>query len=265
MAEDLNQGDRTNRDHLILLRSLRGRNVFISGRMNGLQEERDRVDAFLTRYGATVYRFEKIATDNAPNEMCKEWARTCDLYIGIYGDSYGDPIEDERSPTELEYDEAISNHRHLMIYIKRGQRDERQIEFINKVRDWRLGVNAPSFTDANELIELLNNSLEIFYSQLLIQSRTPDLYQRAQLDVFTDVTVRPTYQEDLDEFLGYTERNPEMEIKCDELEHSAQLNNYPPNIRTTLQDICNEHGPVLPTAMKIFRENDEIYVRYTYT
>jgi len=140
---------------------LSGLTVFISGRLVGLTDERDMVYRYLKEKGSHVLRFEDRASAQTPREACLKWATECDIYIGIYGESYGDVVEDGKSATEMEFVASTDKGIHRLIFIKSGTKEHRQKEFINRMRSWDdpSSLVYTSFTDLEDLRLELEKSI----------------------------------------------------------------------------------------------------------
>ena len=72
-----------------------------------------------------------------------------DIYLGIFGQQYGFEDEAGVSPTEREYDTAVENSKHRLIFVKRAtDREPKEAAFIKKVE---AHVVRKSFSDFDEL------------------------------------------------------------------------------------------------------------------
>ncbi len=64
--------------------------IFISGTMRDLPTERERVAATIRGMGLEpIWAEKRGAIDRSPREECEWMARTCDVYLGLYGLRYG--------------------------------------------------------------------------------------------------------------------------------------------------------------------------------
>lgn len=129
--------------------------VFISSVQTEFSKERRmlydyiRQDALLGQF-FVPFIFEKLpAVDITAQQAYIREAASCDVYLGLLGDQYGNEDTQGVSPTEREYDEATMNFRYRIVFIKRSQgRDDKQCAFVEKVeRD----VVRRSFADYEEL------------------------------------------------------------------------------------------------------------------
>jgi hypothetical protein len=83
--------------------------IFISGTMRDLPTERARVSATIRDMNLEPVWAEKWgATDRSSRDECEWMARTCHVYLGLYGLSYGwkFPPEESISATEFEWQMA---------------------------------------------------------------------------------------------------------------------------------------------------------------
>ena len=129
--------------------------VFISSVQTEFAEARRmlvdyiRQDALLCKFFEPFIFEELPAIDiTAPQAYIRE-AKSCDIYLGIYGANYGYEDIEGISPTEREYDAAKENGSYRMIFIKQvSERQEKEAAFIHKVEQ---DVVRRSFTDNDEL------------------------------------------------------------------------------------------------------------------
>lgn len=152
---------------------LKGVVVFMSGRLHGHEEERDAIAKLLEEWGAIVNRFEMVATSQNPNDQCRNWAQSCDLYLGIFGGSYGEVTENGLSPTEIEFNEARIGGKDIIILIKHESIKDEQARFIKKIRDWNDGVIAPYYQSQDDLIFKITKSLENLFTERFMKRRFP--------------------------------------------------------------------------------------------
>jgi tetratricopeptide (TPR) repeat protein len=95
--------------------------VLISSTQNELKAERDAVEAVVADLGCECVRAETHAAPGlSPEEACREMARTCDAYVGIFGGRYGFTVPNLGcSATEMEYREArLTDPRKVLVYVK---------------------------------------------------------------------------------------------------------------------------------------------------
>lgn len=129
--------------------------VFISSVQKEFSEERKalakyiREDALLRRF-FEPFIFEELPAINlsTPEAYLYEAAHS-DIYLGIFGQQYGFEDEAGVSPTEREYDTAVENSKHRLIFVKRAtDREPKEAAFIKKVE---AHVIRKSFSDFDEL------------------------------------------------------------------------------------------------------------------
>ena len=141
----------------------------------------------------------------------------------------------------------------MLIFLKDESQDTKQKAFIKKIRAWDTGLNIPSFSNATELLVLLKNSLESILADIF----TKDPYIQL-IPEYEDVSFRPLPQVEMDNFLDLAETEPDLVIGCNE-----ELNEFPENIQKIVKELCNEYN--IATKILIFRHDDVISVRFTYT
>lgn len=137
--------------------------IFISSVQAEFSTERKRLydyiqQDFLLGQFFSPFIFEKLpAVDvTAPQAYLKE-AAECDIYLGLFGEKYGNEDESGVSPTEREYDEATKNFRYRLAFVKRTEtREAKQKQFVAKVEK---DVVRSGFSDYDELKTALYASL----------------------------------------------------------------------------------------------------------
>ncbi len=114
--------------------------IFISSVQREFAEERAalrdyvRGDPLMRRF-FDVFLFEDVpATDRRPDELYLEEVERCDLYVGLFGTSYGFEDKQGISPTEREFDRATETGTHRLIFIKgeEGHRHPKMRALIGK-------------------------------------------------------------------------------------------------------------------------------------
>jgi predicted HTH transcriptional regulator len=108
-----------------------------------------RQDALLGQF-FEPYIFERTeAKDKSAQNVYFEQVKMCDIYLGIFGESYGNQDKDGISPTEREYDLATKLHKTRLAYLKNvPNRDDKEAKLINRMEQ---EVVRKSFSDADEL------------------------------------------------------------------------------------------------------------------
>ena len=129
--------------------------IFISSVQSEFQHERKqlaeyiRSDALLGKFFVPFIFEELPAINLSAQEAYLHEAEHCDIYLGIYGELYGNEDEQGISPTEREFDTACAAHRHRLVFIKRtDSRHPKQQTFIRKVEQQ---VVRKSFGNYDEL------------------------------------------------------------------------------------------------------------------
>lgn len=116
------------------------RRIFVSSVQKELEEERYAIrdyirdDPLLSQF-FEVFLFEDLpAADRDPQNVYLHQVGVCDLYLGLFGDEYGWPNEDGKSPTELGFDEASRLSKIRLIYVKGANDDSRAPEMKALIR-----------------------------------------------------------------------------------------------------------------------------------
>ena len=109
--------------------------VFVSSTLRELADERRAVRAAIERMQLAPVMFELGARPHPPRELYRSYLAQSDVFVGIYGDSYGWVARDEEvSGLEDEYNLAPRSMPKL-IYIRRSStRDPRLSELIARIQ-----------------------------------------------------------------------------------------------------------------------------------
>jgi predicted ATPase len=147
--------------------------VFVSSTLRELADERRVVRAAIERLHLAPVMFELGARPHPPRSLYRSYLAQSDVFIGIYGDSYGWVAPDEEiSGLEDEYNLAPASMPKL-IYIKKSQhRDDRLKELIDRVRSDDTVAYLP-FDTAVDLEEQVAGDLATLLAERFDQSRIP--------------------------------------------------------------------------------------------
>ena len=102
--------------------------IFISSVQREFATERKHLSDYLSgdplmRRFFSVFLFEELpASDRRPDEVYLDEVQKCDIYVGLFGFSYGFEDEQGVSPTEREFVEATHADKHRLIFVK-GETD----------------------------------------------------------------------------------------------------------------------------------------------
>jgi len=152
--------------------NLRGKSkVFISSVITGYKNYRDAAeDAIAELNRDKGFNFEAIriepnkypAKNKSPQKACLDEVKECDIYLGIYGASYGwgdSPVG--ISPTHEEFREA-KGKKPCLIFVERVERikrDPKQNEFLDEVEDYIEGRFRNNFETSESPKHLVYRSL----------------------------------------------------------------------------------------------------------
>lgn len=114
--------------------------IFISSVQREFAKERKqlaeyiRTDALLGKFFKPFIFEELPAINMSAQEAYLHEAEHCDIYLGIYGQQYGNEDAEGVSPTEREFDTACAAHRHRLVFVKRAEeREAKEQAFIKRV------------------------------------------------------------------------------------------------------------------------------------
>jgi len=140
--------------------------IFISSVQKELAKERLAIKNFITqdpllsRFVSSLFLFEDIpAGDRKPDDIYLEEVERCDVYLAIFGNTYGWKNEDGKSPTELEFEHATRTHRERLIFIKGHDDKAREPEMAKLVKRAGRQVTRRRFSDTQGLIREVYASL----------------------------------------------------------------------------------------------------------
>ena len=155
--------------------------VFISSVQSEFANERQRVydficqDDLMSQY-FEPFIFEQIAAqDTNPRQLYLDEASSCQVYLLLVGQWYGNALPGELSPTEKEYLAAGEGNAYRVAFIKdldNMQREEREERFFRKVQN---ELSYRVFSNPSVLISLVKQSLYAFLKYKgIIQTLTFD-------------------------------------------------------------------------------------------
>ena len=155
--------------------------VFISSVQSEFANERQRVydficqDDLMSQY-FEPFIFEQIAAqDTNPCQLYLDEASSCQVYLLLVGQWYGNALPGELSPTEKEYLAAGEGNAYRVAFIKdldNMQREEREERFFRKVQN---ELSYRVFSNPSVLISLVKQSLYAFLKYKgIIQTLTFD-------------------------------------------------------------------------------------------
>lgn len=151
--------------------------IFISSVQKEFVEERAalrdylRGDALMRRF-FEVFLFEDVpAADRRADELYLDEVQRCDLYVGLFGCSYGSEDADGVSPTEREFDLASTAGKYRLIYVKGAEDETRHPKMRALIGKAQAGLIRKRFATASELLAGLYAALvEYLETKQLIRS-----------------------------------------------------------------------------------------------
>src|SRR3954453_21515658 len=147
--------------------------VFVSPTLNELATEREAARAAITRLRLTPVMFELGARPHPPRELYRSYLAQSDVFVGIYGESYGWVAPDaEISGLEDEY--LLVGDRPKLLYIKTPapHREPRLTALIERI--WtQSGVSTTPYRDPEQLGELLADDLAVLLTERFDAVRAP--------------------------------------------------------------------------------------------
>jgi len=145
--------------------------IFISSVQSEFSEERQKLVEFLSADALLgkffdVFAFENLPAINHNSQIVYiEQVKQCNIYLGLFGKEYG--FEDEKgvSPTELEFDCAVENHKIKLVFITNHSNEERNPKEQNLIKKAEHFVVRKRFSNDLELKTSVYNSLVRFLEE----------------------------------------------------------------------------------------------------
>lgn len=139
--------------------------VFVSSTLEELAEERAAARRAIEHLRLTPVMFELGARPHPPRELYRTYVEQSDLFVGIYGESYG-WVAPDMDVSGLEDEFGLAANLPRLLYVKRPapRRDERLAAFVARI-EAKGEVSYRTFGDATELSELIENDLALLLSE----------------------------------------------------------------------------------------------------
>ncbi len=151
--------------------------IFISSVQKEFAQERKALQDFLQndplmRRFFDVFLFEDVpASDHCPDELYLDGVRQSDLYVGLFGNDYGNEDKEGVSPTEREFDQATTSGLYRLIFLKGTDDNIRHPKMQKLIGKVQAGLIRTRFNTSEDLITALKESLvEYLDSKDLLRS-----------------------------------------------------------------------------------------------
>ena len=155
--------------------------IFISSVQREFAQERKALRDFLRndplmRRFFDVFLFEDVpASDRRPDEIYLDEVRQSDLYVGLFGNDYGNEDKEGISPTEREFDQATTSGIHRLIFVKGTDDNARHPKMQRLIGKAQTGLIRKRFNTSDELVTALYAALvEYLDSKDLVRSEAFD-------------------------------------------------------------------------------------------
>ncbi|MCV2491288.1 DUF4062 domain-containing protein [Geodermatophilus sp. YIM 151500] len=145
--------------------------VFVSSTLGELRPERDAVRAAIESLRLVPVMFELGARPHAPRELYRAYLRQSDVFLGVYGASYGWVAPGE-AVSGLEDEYRLAGDRPRLLYIKTPapDREPRLQQLLKEFADDER-ASYKRFTDARELGGLVRDDLAVLLSEAFEAAR----------------------------------------------------------------------------------------------
>jgi predicted ATPase len=148
--------------------------VFVSSTLRELAAERGAARAAVERMRLAPVMFELGARPHPPRELYRSYLAQSDVFVGIYGDSYGWVAPGEEiSGLEDEYDLAPPGMPKLIYIKKSDHREQRLTDLIRRIQSDDTAAYLP-FETAEDLEERVASDLAILLAERFDQARRSD-------------------------------------------------------------------------------------------
>ena len=153
--------------------------VFVSSTLKELAPERRVTRAAVERLHLAPVMFELGARPHPPRELYRAYLQQSDVFVGIYGDSYGWVAPGE-AVSGLEDEYNLGGSLPKLIYIRESTagRDDRLGALLDRVRDDDR-ASFKYFSSPQELRKLIEADLATLLAERFDQSRTPQAAETA--------------------------------------------------------------------------------------
>ncbi len=158
------------------------RKIFVSSVMRDFMEYRQAAKSAVETLRHEAIMAEDFgAVSASPQAACIEGVRQSEVYVGVFGERYGDRAESGLSPTEEEFREAQRRGIDVLCFVSKGQLDTGQKQFIDSIKGYETGQMLAFFETPEELSNLVIRAL----NDLSLASSQDILSDRAAQERFT--------------------------------------------------------------------------------
>ncbi len=120
--------------------------------MRGFSAERTAaIDAIETLRHEAVRAEDFGAKPHSSQLACLEGVRGSEIYVGVFGERYGDAVASGLSPTEEEFHEARKRGLPILCFITKGAKEPRQEEFLRSITGFEDGYFVAFYSSTDDL------------------------------------------------------------------------------------------------------------------
>ena len=157
------------------------RRIFISSVQKEFSQEREILCGYLRKEALMkdffdVFLFENVpALDRRPDDLYLDEVGKSDIYVGLFGNSYGTVDAKGISPTEREFEQATTSGVYRMIFVKGTNNDDRHPKMRILIDKAQSGVVRKRFKTSEELVTKFHEALlEYLKIKGLVHSKSFD-------------------------------------------------------------------------------------------
>jgi hypothetical protein len=150
--------------------------VFVSSVIDGYEDVRKAAREAIQLLGDTpmMAEYDFGAKPMTPREACLEGVRGSDIYVGLFGSRYGYVTDRGISATEEEFEEAQQRGLPVLIFEEGGEKEERQAEFLNRVKDYGAGFFRDTYRTPEDLKDAVIKALATLKREASVGRRDTD-------------------------------------------------------------------------------------------
>lgn len=99
------------------------------------------------------------ASDRRPDSLYLDEVKQSDLYVGLFGNDYGNEDDDGVSPTEREFNQATDSGIHRLIFVKGKDNNSRHPKMQALIHKAQAGLVRKRFNTLDELVTAFYTAL----------------------------------------------------------------------------------------------------------
>ena len=132
--------------------------IFVSSVQGEFARERSvlrdyvRDDVLMRRFFEVFLFEDNPAADRRPDDLYLDEVERAEIYVGLFGSDYGNEDDEDKSPTEREFDHATAVGSHRLIFVRGGGDDARHPKMQALIGKAQAGLIRKRFNTTAELV-----------------------------------------------------------------------------------------------------------------